>query len=196
MKTIKKWLGFSLLLLALSSCKKKVVPPNNEANGKGVIYIEVGDDKLLVHKPRLLFNSKKQVASFRNALDNSDPEWTYNFRDTSLTGYKGYKFDIQVQTPKERISAGFNLDVWFKDTNSEIYVRRINKNRDIIIYDSEGNFKIYYTIGVNKFKINEIRIAKDGKTYMNFEADLHCVEDGNSSNEIDTYWKGDILVTD
>ena len=196
MKSTLNILILTFIFFTNFSCKKKVVPPNNEANGKGVIYIEVGDDKLLVHKPRLLFNSKKQVASFRNGLDNSDPEWTYNFRDTSLTGYKGYKFDIQVNTSRDVLLAGFNLDVWFKDTNSEIYVRRINKNRDIIIYDSEGNSKIYYTIGVNKFKINEIRIAKDGKTYMNFEADLHCVEDGNSSNEIDTYWKGDILVTD
>ena len=195
MKSTLNILILTFIVFTNFSCKKKVVPPNNEANGKGVIYIEVGDDKLLVHKPRLLFNSKTQVASLSNGLQNGAPFWQINDRDTSLSGYKGYKFDIQVQTSKERISAGFNLDVWFKDTNSEIFIRRINKNRDITIYDSDGNFKIYYTIGVNKFKVNEVRIAKDGKTYMNFEADLHCVEDGNSSNEIDTYWKGDILVS-
>jgi hypothetical protein len=195
MKMIKKWLGFILLLLALSSCKKKVVPPNNEANGKGIIYIEVGNDELLVHKPRLLFNSKKQVASLSNGLQNGAPFWQIIDRDTSLSGYKAYKFDIQVQTSKERISAGFNLEVWFKDMNSDVLIRRINKNREIVIYDNDGKFKSYYTVGVNKFKVNDIRKDEDGKTYMNFEADLLCVEDGNTSNEIDSYWKGDILVS-
>jgi hypothetical protein len=196
MKSTFKFLILTSIVFANYACKKKVVAPSNEAEGKNIVYVEVYNQKHLFRKPRLFFNSKTQMAEITNGLYNGEPRWSYMERDSSLSGYKRYFFDIQIDTPRDIFLGGFNLDLWFKDTKSDIIIRSINKNRDITIYDSEGKHKSFYTIGVNKFKVNDIRTDEDGKTFMNFEADLHCVEEGNPSNEIDSYWKGDILIND
>ncbi len=200
MKTITKILGFAIIVLVFTTCKKKVEAPNDEANGKGILYIEVAGKKYLFQQNKGDATSKKQRAKFTNGLFNGPPNFKIYNTDTSISDYKLHRFDIFIESEVDESNVdyhffgGFGFYFWYKDENSPIYIKRIDYGR----LPNPSNEWVSYRIFINKFcyfKINQINKIK-GKTYLNFETSFQFTEENNTSISFNSYWKGDILITE
>lgn len=199
MKQLSKIVCLCLISTLLITCKKKVVAPNNEANGKGVLYIEVAGKKYLFQQNKGKTTSKKQRAEFTNGLFNGPPSFSVYNNDTSIVGYKKYNFNIFIDSEAKETEVedfffgGFNFFFWFKDENSPIYLSSLDNNGRLPNPSNEWKSESIYIKKYNYFKVNQIHNIK-GKTYINFESSLQFSETKTSIKNFTSFWKGDILI--
>jgi hypothetical protein len=191
MKSTLNILILTFIFFTNFSCKKKVVPPNNEANGKEIIYIEVEGKKYLFQQNYKFYTSKSQRGNYTDYQQASLFQYT---ADTILTGYKLYDFNIQIDSYKENLFfGGFDLQVWHKDSQSPTYIKRFNTDR--FLPNPTNNWKNGWVkiLKFDYFKFNELKQNKE-KQYLNFEASYQFSDSLNAPKTYRAYWKGDVLV--
>lgn len=197
MKTLFK-IFFSILLLAyLGSCKKDVVPPNDDVENINRVYIKVADKEYLFLDHKKLLVAKSQKARFTNGMFNGLPRFRLiENSDTTLEGYKKYDFNIQLDSDKEGLFfGGLDLYFWFKDPQSPIYLSRFTNKKMHPVPSKNFSNDWITIINYNFFKINGIETIK-GYRYVNFEASFQFTDHETPAQIYNAYWKGNIRVED
>jgi len=195
MKLLLKITIFISIALLFTTCKKKVNAPNDDAEGKGVLYIEVAEKKYFFQQNYKRFTTKTQRADFNNGFFTGNPSLILYEGDTSLAEYKRYYFDIFIESKIDGyFFGGFDLFFWYKDENSPIFIRNFENNGYLPNPRSSWTSEWLYFNKFNFFKINQLKNIK-GKTYMNFETSFQFSDTKNSLTNFTTYWKGDILIS-
>lgn len=188
MKTFSKFF-YLLFLILFASCKKDVVAPNDEANGRNILYVEIDDKKYLLRENCKLLN-KRQYAEF-SSYDGlySNPRIISINQDTILFGYKLYNFQFDIQNDKkENFFGGFELYYWFKDIYSPILIKKANSNLRI-------NNEFISISNIDFFNIKGFAEKREKRNLykLNFELQFNFKFNNNIINHR-CFWKGDILI--
>lgn len=185
MKTICKISSFFFLLLLFVSCKKEVVAPDDKANGRNLLYIEIDDKKYLLSE-RGKFFYKKQYAEFDEGWNYNKPSMTLGSKDSA--GFKQYDFILNISKDKQiKIFGGFQISFWYNELTKKLQIIETN---DYI----QLNLKSIKISQINKFIIKNLAQAKKGLCNLNFELSFEYYLEQDTILLHQSYWKGDLEI--
>ena len=173
------------------ACKKKVVPPSNEAKGKQIIYIDVEGKKYLFQQNYKFYTAQTQRGEY---TDLHEATLFKFYTDTTLPGYDIYKLNIDINSRKDGLFfGGFALQFWYKDPNSPIYIKRIDTDRSLPNPSKNWKNSGVKIIKFDYFKINELKEVRKRK-YINFETSYQFSDSLFAPKIYHAYWKADISI--
>lgn len=191
MKTTFKMVCLSVMLSLSISCKKKVEPPSSDARGRELVYIDVAGKKYLMQTNYKFYTAKSQRGKYTY---NQNAKIIKFSNDTTLAGYSLYSFNIQIDSQVDNLFyGGFDLQYWYKDPTSPIYIHGFNPDRYLPNPSQNWESNWVKILSYDYFKINEIRV-NNGKHYINFETSYQIADSIHSPEVYTAYWKGDTFV--